>query len=159
MIAFNMLTAALVAAGIAVAAPVAPVSAAGTDHSGHGEGVLEMSLNHGRKWQTDEPLRVGMSGIRAAVAEALPRMHGGLTAAGYAALADRVQGHLDDIVTNCRLPEEADLQLHVAVAEIYAGIDLMKEQDRQPQGVVTLVRALDAYGEHFEHPGWQTLAR
>jgi hypothetical protein len=135
-----------------------PASAA-TGHEGHGAAGVEMKLDNGRKWQTDAPLRQGMGEIRVAIAAALPRIHEGrFAAADYVALGERVQQQLDYVVANCKLPEEADLQLHIALAKILEGIGALKEPSGQVEGVLAIVAALAAYGEHFDHPGWQPLA-
>jgi hypothetical protein len=128
-------------------------------HESHSASTLMPTLTNGQKWQTDEALRMGMSRIREALDTALPLIHEGrYSAAEFSALADRVQEQVDYVVANCKLPEEADLQLHVALTRILDGINLMKGESGQEQGAVTLVQALNAYGDHFDHPGWKPLA-
>lgn len=155
---YSRIAAAVLAVGLATAASGGALAAAEGGHESHGNNIQEMTLNDGQKWQTDDALRTGMSGIRAVLAEALPRVHrGDFTAAEYTALAEEVEQNVDHIVTNCKLPEQADVQLHIALTEIFGGIDVMKEDTGQQQGVVAVIRALDAYGDHFDHPGWQPL--
>lgn len=155
---YNRFAAAALVIGLAVAASGGTFAATEGSHQGHGSSVEEMTLDDGRKWQTDEPLRAGMTGIREEIALALPRVHDGeLTADEYAVLAGNLEQHVDDIINDCKLPPEADMQLHIALTEILGGIDTMREGDERDRGVVAVVRALTAYGDHFDHPGWQPL--
>ena len=85
---------------------------------------MELTLNNGQKWQTDEALRTGMSQIREVVDASLPPIHAGrYSAADLSTLADWVQEQVDFVVANCKLPEEADLQLHLALTQILDGIN------------------------------------
>lgn len=155
---YNPFTTAALVIGLAVAASGGAFAAAESSHRDHGSIVEEMTLNDGQKWQTDHALRAGMTGIREEVSVALQRVHDGdLAAAEYAALAGNVEQHVDDIINDCKLPPEADMQLHIALTEILGGIDLMREGDERHRGVAAVVRALNAYGDHFDHPGWQPL--
>ena len=61
------------------------------------------------------------------------------------------------MVANCKLPEEADIQLHLALAQVMDGINAMKEEVGQEQGAIIIVQALNAYGSHFDHPEWKPL--
>jgi hypothetical protein len=141
----------VLASGMAFAAP-------GQSHDSHGATALEMRLDQGRKWQTDEVLRTGMTKIRTALVESVPRIHEGrFTAAEFSALADRVQDQVDNVVSNCKLPEEADLQLHIALTQLLEGVSAMKSGAGQELGAAAIVQALNAYGDHFDHPGWEAV--
>jgi len=39
---------------------------------------------------------------------------------------------------------------------VITGVSALEEGEVEP-GAVTIVQALNAYGEHFEHPGWQMI--
>jgi hypothetical protein len=137
-----------------------PAAAAGDAHEhehGHGAGEAKLVLDHGRKWQTDAPLRQGMENIRAVVARDVKAIHADkATPKQYEALADKVKGEVAYIVQNCKLPEDADAQLHLVIAELLAGADAMKAERRR-EGVERVARALNKYGEFFNHPGWRKL--
>ncbi|MDR2240740.1 MAG: hypothetical protein LBE33_09885 [Zoogloeaceae bacterium] len=126
----------------------------------HGDaGVIELQLDHGKKWQTDAPLRRGMGEIRAAMAKSLPPIHKKtFTPAQYGALAARVEKQVVYMVGNCKLPEEADQQLHLVLAQINDGVDEMKGASDRDRGAEKIVRALAQYGQYFNHPGWRPLA-
>lgn len=154
----NPLVGALVALSLAVGLSGAVLAAAPDGHDGHGAPAMELRLNNGQKWQTDEPLRAGMNGIRAALDAALPLIHKGrYSAAEFSSLAGKVQEQVDYMVANCKLPEEADLQLHVALTQVLDGVNAMKGEGGHEQGAVAIVQALNAYGDHFDHPGWTPL--
>lgn len=135
-----------------------PAAAAGESHEhGHGAGEAKLVLDHGKKWQTDAPLRKGMSSIRAALAKDVKAIHADkATPKQYEALADKVTGEVAYIVQNCKLPEDADAQLHLVIAELLAGAEAMKGEHRR-EGVEQVARALNQYGQFFNHPGWKKL--
>lgn len=148
-------------AAVALAFPLA-VLAAETSSHGHGEhGAQKVTLNAGKKWPTDDALRKGMTSIRTSVAAALPAVHAGkVSNAEYAALGKDMGAQVAYIVQNCKLDPEADAQLHVVVADIVNGIDTVegKQQDKaRALGVVKVAQALNTYGKHFDHKGWQPI--
>ena len=152
-------------AALAVAVAMAfggPAFAANDAHEhGHGAQEAKLVLDHGKKWQTDEPLRQGMANIRGAVAKDVKAIHANkATPKQYQALAAKVNAEVAGIVQNCKLPPEADAQLHIVVAELMAGAEAMegKEQGVSPRaGAERVAKALNAYGEHFDHADWQRL--
>lgn len=129
-------------------------------HGGHGGTALELTLNNGQKWPTDEALRRGMGEIRRAMENSIERIHAGtFTSADYVALAERLQQQVDFVTANCKLPEEADAQLHIVLVEILEGMDAMKAGSDRLQGALRTVVALEAYGRHFDHPNWTSVGR
>lgn len=125
-------------------------------HPAHGK--VAPALDHGRKWATDEPLRKAMANIRDVMEAALPDIHGDrLTAAGYAALGNRISGEVDFMIRNCRLPPQADAQLHSIIAELLASAEAMKDasaQKRHP-GAEKALGALEGYAARFDDPAWK----
>lgn len=141
-------TAVTLAIAFAFAAPVA-FGQAGHDH-GHAAGESKLVLNQGKKWPTDAPLRQGMENIRAALG-------GGMK---YGALAAKVNAEVAGIVQSCKLEPEADAQLHLVIADIMAGVEAMEGKvngETRREGAERIARALQAYGEHFDHAGWKQL--
>lgn len=161
----SLLKPALLAAGISLAAvmavPATAVMAAEThshQHQKAGAAAPKLKLNNGAPWQTDEALRRGMSEIRQLTGAAVPRIHKGAFAAkDYRALAQGIQAQVDFVVGNCKLPEEADEQLHIVLEEVLDGIRLMQGQAHQKAGAEKVIHALEAYGKHFDHPGWVSI--
>ena len=142
----------------------AMVSAQEHGHShGHAhdmEKPVQLTLDHGKKWATDDSLRQGMSRVRAALNAELPAIHSGKAAAEqYQALAQKVNDQLAFMVKNCRLEPKADAVLHLILADIIAGADILQAQQggEAHQGAVKVVHALENYASYFDHPGWQGL--
>jgi hypothetical protein len=124
----------------------------------HGDkaAVAKLRLNQGKKWQTDEALRRGMNEIRAAMTDALTPIHENVfTPAQYDALAARTQAQIDYVVSNCKLPEAADQQLHIVLEQIIDGVAEMKAATGRDQGAAKIVQALGQYGDYFNHAGWR----
>ena len=147
----------IVALGLALGA-----SALAAEPHAHGDtaaaATVPLRLNNGKKWQTDDALRRGMSEIRTAVAESLPPIHqNAFPPVQYDALAARIQAQIDYVVGNCKLPEEEDKQLHLVLEQIIDGVAEMKAPTGRDQGAVKIVRALAQYGEYFDHAGWRPL--
>ncbi|MDP1997722.1 MAG: hypothetical protein Q8J90_11045 [Gallionella sp.] len=156
--------AATLSAAILLCMSPAMVSAQDHGHShGHAhdqEKPVQLTLNDGKKWATDNSLRQGMSRIRDALNAELPAIHSGkFTAAQYQALAQKVNDQLAFMVKNCRLEPKADAVLHLILADIIAGADIMLAQHggEAHQGVVKIAHALENYASYFDHPGWQGL--
>ena len=152
-------------AALAIAASLAfagPALAAEEAHShGHAATEAKLVLNHGQKWPTDAPLRQGMESIRAAVAKDVDAIHAGKATPGqYKALAERISQEVAGIVQNCKLDPEADAQLHLVIAELMAGAEAMDgaaKSDAALQGAERVAKALNTYGEYFDHAGWKRL--
>lgn len=141
-------TALAITLALAFGAPLA-YGQASHDH-GHGAEEAKLVLNQGKKWTTDAPLRQGMENIRAALGSGMK----------YGALAKTVNAEVAGIVQNCKLEPEADAQLHLVIADILAGVEAMEgkvEGETRREGAEKLAKALDAYGEHFDHAGWKRL--
>ena len=72
-----------------------------------------------------------------------------------AAVAD-VQKQVDFMVENCVLEPAVDEQLHAVLGGVLNGVGALEAGEVEP-GAVAIVQALNAYGAHFEHPGWQDI--
>ena len=116
----------------------------------HGAAEVKLVLDQGKKWPTDAPLRQGMENIRAALGAGMK----------YQALANKVNAEVAGIVQNCKLEPDADAQLHLVIAELMAGAEAMEGKvkgETRRAGAEKVARALNAYGEHFDHAGWKRL--
>lgn len=142
------------------AAAHSPEILAATEHQ-HGQGAApaKLQLDHGKKWKTDEPLRRGMASIREIVHGAPAPLHKGTAKPeAYAEVGSRVEADVGRIVKECKLPPEADAQLHLVIADVIAGADAMKGAKDAKSGRAGLVKvdgALKSYAKHFDHPGWK----
>lgn len=132
---------------------------AGHEHS-HG-GAARLTLDHGKKWAIDEPLRNAMANIRDAVAASLEGIHGGkFSDAEYGGLARKVNGEVEYMVSNCKLDPNADAQLHLIIADILDGVAAMegkRKKTKRMDGAVKVIGALEKYAAYFDDPGWKPL--
>lgn len=150
---------ALVIAMVFAGAPA--ISAQEADWHRQADAAASLSLNQGQKWPIDAPLRRGMENVRRVVALNIEAIRAGkATPAGYEALAAEVAGEVAGIVRDCRLEPAADRQLHVVLVDLLAGADALKgkvDHESPRAGAERLVKALNAYGTHFDHPGWKPI--
>lgn len=156
------LGAALAAAAVAIALS-APATAQTGTHGHEAAAPHKLTLDHGRKWATDAPLRDGMSRIRGLVAPRVGDSRAGkVDAAEYRRLAAQLETEVGTIVAECKLEPKADAMLHLIVADLLQGADAMAgktESLRPAQGLAKVATALNDYGAHFDHPGFQPLRR
>ena len=164
----NPLRFSIAAAALALAAAVPSFAAsshahAAADTHGHGahaEGLAALTLDHGKRWPTDDALRKGMSAIRGDLAAnhaAIAKRS--LDATQGRALGQKLEAQVGYIVANCKLEPAADAQLHVVVAELVAAAD--KLQGKAPgtpaAGAAQAVKAVNAYARYFDHKGFKPL--
>lgn len=154
------LTATLAAAAVA-ALFAAPVVAETSAH-GHGAAAISaLTLDQGQKWPTDKPLRDGMDRIRGLVEPQLSAARAGkLGPSEYQALAKQIESQVGGIVANCKLEPKADAMLHLVIADIGAGTDAMAGKNAKlppAQGLLKVAQAVNAYGDHFHHPGFRPI--
>ena len=116
----------------------------------------ELSLDYGKKWQTDAPLRQGMQSINEAVMRVVPTYHQATLAKTDAdELAREINDQVNYIVANCKLEPGADATLHVLIGDLLTGAAGISNDPLSSQGVPHLVRALQLYPDYFEHKGWR----
>lgn len=134
--------------------------AEGHSHDGHHAATIALSLNADKKWQGDDSMRKGMSEIRTVIASHLHEIHEDhLGGKGYKVLAISIQKQVDYMLENCRLSVEVDEQLHMVLAQVIEGIAEMENNSYPRKGAVKIIKALNAYGKHFEHSGWQPVGK
>ena len=130
----------------------------GHEHDSGPSAIVNLKLDGGEKWPTDATLRKGMAEIHAAFDADHPAIHAGEeTDAQYEALASRIEGQVNLIVANCKLPPAADANLHFVIADLLQGVSLMRGQDAQRtrhDGAALVHGALGAYGKYFDDPAF-----
>ena len=130
-------------------------------HTHSTAGVAQLQLNAGNRWTTDAPLRSGMAAVRKSFEADHPAIHAGKqTAAQYQALAARIEKEVQSIVANCKLPADADANLHYIVADLMQGVGLMRNGDTaesRHEGASLVHGALNAYARFFDDPMWTPL--
>lgn len=138
-----------------LAAPHARAQPAHDHAHDHAEAAVgQLKLNDGRKWATDAPLRAGMAAIQSAFDADHAAIHAGTaTDEQYEALAGRIEAEVNSIVANCKLPPEADANLHYVIADLSQGIGLMRGSDparTRHDGAALVHGALRAYHQFFD---------
>ena len=126
------------------------------DHHSAGD-KPKVEVQKGEKFESDAPLRSGMLEIKQAVQASLPALHEGkLSAADAADLGKKVDVQVKGIFANCKLAPTADQVLHdeVILPIMDASKTLQSADGDHKAGVVKMVKALDAYGNRFNHSGW-----
>jgi len=124
-------------------------------HDGSSEVPIEIMLNNGAKWRGDQNMITGMTAIHGTMAANLEAIHAGaLPADAGKEIAADIQKQLDFMIENCVLEPKVDEQFHVVLGEVMTGVSALEAGEAET-GAVTIVQALNAYGKHFEHPGWQ----
>lgn len=150
----------LLALAMALSANAQAAGAADAHHAHeHGGAAATLQLNEGKPWPTDAPLRQAMGEINRALAKALPAIHRQQFADGdYQALAATVHQRVAYVVDHCKLDAQADAMLHLVIAELLAGAEIMEGKTASPRhdGAVRVRAALKSYGKYFRHPGWVT---
>lgn len=144
----------------ALALPGAYAATPAHGHEGHAAPPAKLTLDHGKKWETDAPLRSAMNEIRGLVATKVDAIHrGSVTPAEYKALGVAVEQQVAAIIAQCKLPPEADAMLHLIVADLVAGADVMqgKAKGSPASGAHKVVVAANNYGHYFDHPGWKPI--
>lgn len=116
----------------------------------------EQTLNHGKKWGTDEALRQSMDNIHqvmTASQEGIKKEN--LSAQEYQRLAEVVDKNIADIVKNRKLTKA----FHVVVlADLTQSAQLMRTSTKiqaQRVGALGVQQSLLNYGKYFQHPGWR----
>ena len=158
MKSFHKILFVLVSFGVTLAGSVAlraETSPADHQHGHDAHAAAALSLDQGKKWQTDAPLRRGMQSINAAVKNAIPAFHHGeLGRADAERLAQHVNDQVSYLVANCKLEPKADVVLHVLIGEMLGAADKLSKDPLSDQGLPGLVNALQQYPVYFEHQGW-----
>lgn len=110
-------------------------------------------------WQTDEPLRLGMTRIRSAVEPVIQgHLENRLTAADATALTIAINTQFAYMAEHCQLAPDADAALHLVVVHLLqASGDLERDPDAHDP-IVTIIHALETYAASFQHDGWEPIA-
>jgi hypothetical protein len=130
----------------------------GAHNRGDHHGSAALTLNYGKKWTTDQSLRGGMQQIAALIApltdidDSEP-----LDPEQAAKIAFGVREQVNDLISNCKLDPKADAALHVLIADMFAGADVLMQPAPSMEGVRIIREALELYPQYFEHPDWKPM--
>lgn len=127
-------------------------------HHHHHESTANpaLTLDNGKKWASDAPLRDGMTKILAIVQQSQKSLRDKTAKPDVAqAAAHQIQAEVQKIFQNCKLTPKADAALHVILADIIGKVEKLKGQNPQPQETFAQIgKDLDLYGQYFDHPQW-----
>ncbi len=139
---------------------ITPHSAVASEHKHdhhHSQQAL-MKLNHGKKWPIDASLHKGMSSIKSTIeANISPIHYKKFTDKQYQGLANEIKSHLMYIFENCKLPTDADEQLHILLFKVMQGSKQMSGTVNQRAGAIEIIKALQQYPQFFDDKNWQAL--
>jgi hypothetical protein len=115
-------------------------------------------LNHGEKWQTDEPMRRAMSNVRDSVAGVQHAIdQNTATPAQYDALSRQINEQLSHIITNSKLTRKAQENFYAIFLDLVDGKEMLRQSGMQRDGALKIIGALERYPEFFDHAGWRAL--
>lgn len=138
-----------------------PVAMAEEHHQHHHQqdAGRTLSLDNGKQWPTDQPLREGMTAMRQSLAPHMSAIAAGkLDKASYPKLGQQIEAQVGKIVANCKLDQRSDAMLHPLLADLLSGAAAMQGKGgNAAAGAQQAVKALNNYGRYFQHPGWQPL--
>lgn len=131
-------------------------------HAHHASASPRPTFDDGRKWATDEPLRRHMEAVRELLARhSSAVLQGELTWDQAKVLGADVELKVAAILADCRLAPGADANLHLILADMVEGADILqgKTRHRPEAGTAKVARATQMYATYFEHPGWRPAYR
>ena len=107
-----------------------------------------------QRYATDATLRAQMREIRGVVLELERGRHGPITSEATTRLADRITGHVNTIIVNCKLPPDADAALHDIIGPLLQNASALKADPARGDAVAAMRRAIDQYARTFDDPGF-----
>lgn len=148
----------LIIGGVSLSLAGTSLAATNHDHS-HAKGAHALELNAGERWATDAPLRKAMGLLNESMRHALPAIdENTLTDEQYKKFAEKIRGEVAYMVQNCKLPAEADAQLHLIIAKLLAGAENMAEQPAvRRDGAIKVLGALNDYANYFADPDFSLI--
>ena len=109
----------------------------------------------GQRWATDTPLREGMQGIRVAVDALGHYEHGHMRPDQAVLLADKIEGHVRDMVAHCTLAPEADAALHAIIAPLLGNASALRRDPGNLTVIAPMRKAMADYARQFDDPAAQ----
>lgn len=105
-----------------------------------------------QRFATDAVLRENMRGIRKSVDALAHYEHGHLDSQQVAILAGNIEGHVNDIIANCKLPPNADAALHAVIVPLMRNAAALKADPAKPGPIAAMRGSLGEYRRRFDDP-------
>ena len=163
MPSYNLLKISLL---IAITMTLNIASATESEHShkhesGHDEKLINippLTLDQGNKWPIDESLHIGMTRIKTSMEKNINDIHyKTFKSKQYQTLSIEIQNHLSYLFAHCKLPKNADEQLHSLLFSIMQGSEKMNITENKREGAIAIIKAVQKYPEYFQDEKWQPL--
>ncbi len=117
------------------------------EHSQH------LSLNNGKKWNTDATLKKNMAAMRKEFHVAHQMMSDTKKPTQtFNDLAATIKSATTDIVKNCKLDPKADTTLHVVLGKLLNAADELGHEKAAANAMKNVHTALNTYADYFDHP-------
>lgn len=139
---------AVLAAGLGVAAAPAVVAQHHAQHSAS-NATEEAPV---QRFATDAVLRENMRGIRKSVDALAHYEQGHIGPQQVALLAGNIEGHVNDVIANCKLPPDADAALHAVIVPLMRNAAALKADPAKPGLIAAMRGALGEYRRRFDDP-------
>lgn len=139
--------------GVIALLAMPPTQVSAQQH-GHPASAPATRTTPAHRYATDTTLREQMRAIRTEVAALENTGSGSAVAHAGQAGADRMIGHVNTIITNCRLPPDADAALHKIIGPILQDASTLKSQPTNAAAIAGIRQALERYAWQFDDPGF-----
>lgn len=152
----SLLLAVSALAGATTELPPLPASAATKENAEshdvqHGPGDQAAPVV---RWQSDEPLRLGMRRVRTATEALSHAAHGHLDAAQVNAVARELKAAVHEMFAQCRLAPAPDAALHPLLAQVLEASTRLAADGFDAAVLDALQAVLARYVVLFEDEGW-----
>lgn len=131
-----------------------PASSAFAQQHAHAAPAATAGTVPAQRYVTDATLRQQMREIHGEVLALGRYGHTRLTPELASRSADRITGHVNTIIVNCKLPPDADAALHVIIGQLLQDASLLKQDPGSLEAIPRMRRALDQYARQFDDPGF-----
>ena len=125
------------------------------DHGHHNSSNLKLTLNDGKKWPTDEALRVNMEAIHGHIKERLHKIHKNqMTSEDFKDMGSKIKKNVDLIFKNCKLEPAADEQLHIILSSVLSANSSLlgkASSEEKKKSVEAILGRYKDYVGHFDH--------
>lgn len=117
-----------------------------------------LTLDHGKKWATDLPLRQSMEKISQLMNSNLSLIHNNkMSDSEFKSLSQQIHSQTNNIFKNCKLSPKADQMLHEILIPILKSENVYLGTEKsmsKHDATVSIMRSLENYGKYFDHKDW-----
>jgi hypothetical protein len=107
-----------------------------------------------QRYASDATLRQQMREIRGEVSALGHYEHGHLDPKTVTQLAGQIIGHVNTIISNCKLPPDADEALHLIIGPLLQHAAALQADPKKLDAIPPMREALAKYASQFDDPGF-----